>query len=45
VKHVLARHNGKLEISSQPGKGSQFTCLLPPERIVDAKPAIDQPLQ
>jgi two-component system, OmpR family, phosphate regulon sensor histidine kinase PhoR len=45
VKHVLARHNGKLEISSQPGKGSQFTCLLPPERIVDAQPAVDQPLQ
>ncbi|MDP2380217.1 MAG: ATP-binding protein, partial [Pseudohongiella sp.] len=35
VKHVLARHNGKLEISSQPGKGSQFTCLLPVERIVE----------
>ncbi len=35
VKHVLARHNGKLEISSQPGKGSQFTCLLPVERLVE----------
>jgi two-component system phosphate regulon sensor histidine kinase PhoR len=37
VKHVLARHNGKLEISSQPGKGSQFTCQLPTERLVEAK--------
>jgi two-component system phosphate regulon sensor histidine kinase PhoR len=37
VKHVLARHSGKLEISSQPGKGSQFTCQLPTERLVEAK--------
>lgn len=43
VKHVLARHNGKLEISSQPGKGSQFTCQLPTERLVEAKsPDLEQ---
>ena len=26
VKHVLARHQGRLEIRSTPGKGSSFTC-------------------
>ncbi|MFU8763218.1 MAG: phosphate regulon sensor histidine kinase PhoR [Haliea sp.] len=26
VKHVLARHQGQLEIDSQPGKGSTFRC-------------------
>lgn len=38
VKHVLARHNGKLEINSEPGKGSRFTCVLPVERIVEPLP-------
>lgn len=26
VKHVLARHDGKLEITSTPGQGSTFSC-------------------
>jgi len=34
VKHVLDRHDGLLDISSTPGKGSVFTCRFPPERIV-----------
>lgn len=29
VKHVLANHHGKLEIQSEPGKGSIFTCHFP----------------
>jgi two-component system phosphate regulon sensor histidine kinase PhoR len=29
VKHVLLRHGGKLVITSEPGKGSVFTAVLP----------------
>ncbi|GAB3431414.1 phosphate regulon sensor histidine kinase PhoR [Massilia solisilvae] len=29
VKHVLARHGGRLQIESQPGKGSTFIACLP----------------
>ena len=29
VKHVLDRHGAKLEIESEPGKGSVFRCVLP----------------
>jgi two-component system phosphate regulon sensor histidine kinase PhoR len=29
VKHVLLRHRGRLEIVSQPGQGSTFTCHFP----------------
>jgi two-component system phosphate regulon sensor histidine kinase PhoR len=32
VKHVLISHNGKLEVTSTPGKGSEFRCIFPPER-------------
>ncbi|WP_131109997.1 phosphate regulon sensor histidine kinase PhoR [Sulfuricystis thermophila] len=34
VKHVLARHGGRLEITSVPGRGSTFTCRFPVERSV-----------
>jgi len=34
VKHVLNRHDARLEIRSRPGKGSTFTCVFPPARIV-----------
>jgi len=34
VKHVLQRHGAKLEIDSEPGKGSRFTCRFPPDRVV-----------
>ncbi|MBI2992986.1 MAG: phosphate regulon sensor histidine kinase PhoR [Gammaproteobacteria bacterium] len=37
VKHVLARHDGTLEIRSEPGRGSTFTCHFPPERVVSAR--------
>lgn len=33
VKHVLARHGGKLEIRSEPGKGSEFICHFPLDRV------------
>jgi two-component system phosphate regulon sensor histidine kinase PhoR len=39
VKHALARHDATLEIQSESGKGSTFTChfptgrILPPQRI------------
>ncbi len=33
VKHVLARHDAELEISSEPGQGSEFRCLFPKSRL------------
>ena len=35
VKHVMMRHQGSLQISSSPGQGSTFTCVFPPERLLD----------
>ena len=29
VKHIIARHQGRLQIESQPGEGSVFTVFLP----------------
>ncbi len=34
VKHVLGRHEARLEISSEPGTGSEFRCVFPAKRIV-----------
>lgn len=33
VKHVLTRHQGRLEILSTPGKGSTFSAVFPARRI------------
>lgn len=33
VKHVLALHQARLEIASEPGKGSRFACVFGPERV------------
>lgn len=33
VKHVLQRHDAELEVESEPGKGSIFTCHFPLERV------------
>lgn len=30
VKHILNRHRGRLKVTSDVGKGSQFTVILPP---------------
>jgi two-component system phosphate regulon sensor histidine kinase PhoR len=38
VKHVLGRHGGTLEIASEPGSGSTFTCRFPPARVVIQPP-------
>lgn len=38
VKHVLLRHNAKLEITSALGKGSQFSCHFPAERVLEVTP-------
>ena len=36
VKHVLQRHQGRLRIDSELGKGSTFTAVLPADRIIPA---------
>ena len=36
VKHILIRHQAKLEISSEVGVGSKFSVLFPKNRIVQA---------
>jgi two-component system phosphate regulon sensor histidine kinase PhoR len=33
VKHVLQRHGATLEIRSSEGKGSEFICHFPPDRV------------
>ena len=40
VKHVLTRHQGILEIHSEPGRGSRFAAILPGRRValVEARP-------
>jgi len=40
VKHALQRHGGRLEIASQEGKGSTFTCHFPPARVLAPSPAM-----
>ena len=34
VKHVLSRHDGELTVTSELGKGSEFRCRFPTERVV-----------
>lgn len=38
VKHVLARHDAELIVSSESGKGSEFRCHFPAERVVIEPP-------
>jgi two-component system phosphate regulon sensor histidine kinase PhoR len=33
VKHVMSRHQGQLEITSEPGRGSRFSAVFPAQRI------------
>ena len=37
VKHVLTRHSSQLEIVSEPGRGSLFSCTFPEFRVVDRR--------
>ncbi|MFN7085624.1 MAG: phosphate regulon sensor histidine kinase PhoR [Burkholderiales bacterium] len=39
VKHVLSRHHAQLEIESEPGWGSVFRAVFPPERVMAAQTA------
>jgi two-component system phosphate regulon sensor histidine kinase PhoR len=34
VKHVLQRHQARLDIQSAPGEGSTFSCVFPAARIM-----------
>ncbi|MBI2311484.1 MAG: phosphate regulon sensor histidine kinase PhoR [Betaproteobacteria bacterium] len=34
VKHVVNRHQGRLDITSQPGRGSRFAVAFPARRII-----------
>jgi len=38
VKHALSHHDARLEIESQPGKGTTFTFVLPERLIANAAP-------
>ena len=38
VKHALQRHGAQLEIASEEGKGSTFTCHFPPARVQQRTP-------
>jgi two-component system phosphate regulon sensor histidine kinase PhoR len=33
VKHVLTHHQARLEVASEPGKGSRFTAVFPARRV------------
>lgn len=35
VKHVVNRHQARLEIDSEPGRGSTFSVVFPAERVVE----------
>jgi two-component system phosphate regulon sensor histidine kinase PhoR len=37
VKHVLQRHGARLEIESEEGRGSSFTCHFPRRRIAESE--------
>jgi len=38
VKHALQRHGATLEIESEEGRGSRFTCHFPPRRVLARAP-------
>lgn len=42
VKHILTRHQARLEIQSEPGKGSTFSAVFPKARLVHKQTALFQ---
>jgi len=44
VKHVLNRHQARLEVASEPGRGSRFSAVFPPQRLhgPEAAPAVTE---
>lgn len=42
VKHILTRHNGRLAIRSEVGKGSEFSVHLPARQATGVVPASDR---
>jgi len=42
VKHILTRHQARLEIQSEPGRGSTFTAVFPKARLVHKQTALFQ---
>jgi two-component system phosphate regulon sensor histidine kinase PhoR len=34
VKHALSRHQASLEVASEPGRGSTFSAVFPPQRVL-----------
>jgi two-component system phosphate regulon sensor histidine kinase PhoR len=42
VKHILTRHQARLEINSELGKGSTFSAVFPKARIVSKQTALFQ---
>ena len=39
VKHIAQRHDARLEFDSTLGKGTRFTLVIPPERVLPPLPA------
>ena len=39
AKHALQRHGGRIEVSSEEGRGSTFTCHFPATRVLAPSPA------
>lgn len=39
VKHILARHDAELVVTSEGGRGSEFCCAFPRQRLAIAEPA------
>jgi len=36
VKHALTRHQAVLDVVSEPGRGSTFSAVFPPGRVLPA---------